>query len=202
MSRDRRFGTIIQIGDILVSEDVVTEFFACDYAICKGKCCIAGDSGAPLEEAELEKIERNYEVFSPLMLPEGRAAVERTGFFDIDRDGDIVTPLVEGTEACAYAHFTQDGSCLCAMERCFFAGKGSFRKPSSCWLYPVRVTKMPGGALALNVHNWDICREARERGRRENTRVYEFLKEPLTEVFGEEFYSALSAAASMLIASS
>ena len=27
---ERKFGTIIQIGDILVSEDVVTEFFACD----------------------------------------------------------------------------------------------------------------------------------------------------------------------------
>ena len=55
-----KFGTIIQIGDILVSEDVVTEYFACDYAACKGTCCIAGDSGAPLEERELESLERDY----------------------------------------------------------------------------------------------------------------------------------------------
>ena len=46
------FGTIIQIGDILVSEEVVTEYFACDYGACKGACCIEGDSGAPLDERE------------------------------------------------------------------------------------------------------------------------------------------------------
>ncbi len=60
MSSNNKFGTIIQIGDILVSEDVVTEYFACDYAVCKGCCCIIGDSGAPLEESELEPLEENY----------------------------------------------------------------------------------------------------------------------------------------------
>ena len=47
-------GTIIEIGNILVSEDVILEFFACDYPVCKGCCCIIGDSGAPLKEQELE----------------------------------------------------------------------------------------------------------------------------------------------------
>ena len=32
------FGNIIQIGDILVSTDVVTEYFACDYVKCHGQC--------------------------------------------------------------------------------------------------------------------------------------------------------------------
>ena len=45
------FGTIIEIGNVLVSEDVACEFFACDYEACKGVCCIEGDSGAPLEES-------------------------------------------------------------------------------------------------------------------------------------------------------
>ena len=53
--RKNDFGTIIQIGDILVSEEVVTEFFACDYPVCKGICCVIGDSGAPLEEEELDE---------------------------------------------------------------------------------------------------------------------------------------------------
>ena len=58
-----RFGTIIQIGDILVSEDVVTERFACDYAACRGACCIVGDSGAPMEERETESLERDYPAY-------------------------------------------------------------------------------------------------------------------------------------------
>ena len=152
------FGTIIEIGDILVSEDVVLEYFACDYAVCKGKCCIIGDSGAPLKEEELEPIEANYASFSPLMTPQGRAAVEAKGFFEIDRDGDLVTPLVPGSEECAFCHF-QDGSCFCAIERQFCKGLSTFKKPISCSLYPIRVTELGGGRVGLNLH-----RAAKESG--------------------------------------
>ena len=48
----------------------------------------------------------------------------------------------------------------------------------------------------------DICAQAYEKGRREGIRVYEFLRGPLTDAFGQEFYSTLSAAAKMLIAAS
>ena len=195
------FGTIIQIGNVLVSEDVVLEFFACDYPVCKGCCCIIGDSGAPLEEHELEPIEQGYPHFAPLMRDEGRKAVDEKGFFEIDRDGDLVTPLVPGSEECAYCHFEGE-NCFCAIERMFFAGKIPFRKPISCWLYPIRITKLTGGGLALNVHRQAICKQAYEKGRREGIRVYQFLREPLIHLFGEEFYSALSAAASRVIAAS
>ena len=196
-----RFGTLVEIGDILVSEEVILEYFACDYEACKGACCIVGDSGAPLKEEELEPLEANYASFSPLMRAEGRAAVEAKGFFEIDREGDIVTPLVSGSEECAYCHFG-NGSCFCAIERQFDKGLSSFKKPVSCSLYPVRVVDLGGGRLGLNLHRWDICRAAYEKGRREGIRVYQFLRGPLTDAFGEEFYSALSAAARMLIAAS
>ena len=69
----------------------------------------------------------------------------------------------------------------------------------SCRLYPIRVTELTGGGLALNLHRWDICRDAYIKGEREGVRVYQFLREPLTEAFGEEFYEALDAAAAMLL---
>ena len=187
-----KFGTIVQIGDILVSEDVVTEYFACDYAKCRGACCIIGDSGAPMEEDEPDLIEREYPEFKDLMRPQGREAVEQKGFFEIDRDGDIVTPLVDGSCECAYCHFGPDGECLCAIE------KRGLKKPVSCFLYPIRVTRLTGGGLALNLHRWEICSDAFEKGRRDRTRVYEFLRKPLTERFGEDFYEALAAAAKHL----
>ena len=195
---NNRFGTIVQIGDILVSEDVVMEYFACDYAVCRGACCIAGDSGAPLEEHELEGLERDYPAYSGLMTPQGRAAVDAKGFFEVDRDNDIVTPLMapdgERTQdlPCAFCHFGAAGECLCAIE---MAGRV---KPASCSLYPIRVTRLTGGGLALNVHHWDICKPAFEKGRREGIRVYQFLKNPLTKSFGEDFYEALCAAATHL----
>lgn len=196
------FGTIIQIGDILVSEDVITEYFACDYEKCKGCCCVYGDSGAPVDESEIEALERNYPVYSPLMQQKGRDIVAQKGFFDIDIEGDIVTPVVPGTpgkEECVYTHFDEDGNCLCSIEKCFFAGKCNFRKPVSCWLYPIRVTKLTGGGLALNVHRWHICKDAFEKGGREKVRVYQFLEGPLKEAFGEDFYDALCAAAQHIL---
>ncbi len=191
-------GTIIQIDDCLVSEEILTEYFACDYQKCKGCCCVIGDSGAPLEEIEAEAIEKNYNIFSPIMSEEGRKAVSEKGFFEIDRDGDMVTPLVPGSEECAYTLFDEEGNCFCSMERCWFQGKGDFRKPISCWLYPIRITELSNGTRALNLHRWHICQDAFARGRRENIRVYEFLKEPIERYFGEDFYEALTEAARML----
>ena len=187
MHRDL-FGTIIQIGDILVSEEVVSEYFACDYQKCKGACCIEGESGAPLKEEEIPALERDYRSFEELMTEQGRAAVTRDGFFAVDRDGDIVTPLADGG-ACAFCHFPGDGNCLCAIE-C----KG-LPKPVSCSLYPIRVTKLTGGGQALNLHRWHICKDAFRLGREKKIRVYKFLKKPLVAAYGEEFYEALCAAA-------
>ena len=90
-------GAIIEIGNCLVSEEVVLEYFSCDYEKCGGRCCIAGDCGAPLEEDELEKLEEYYPAYSPLMNGRGRKAAEEKGFFEVDFEGDIVTPLVPGT---------------------------------------------------------------------------------------------------------
>ncbi len=196
------FGTLIEIGDILVSEEVVTEFFACDYAKCRGCCCIIGEAGAPLKEEELEQLEAAYPVYSPLMRAEGRRPIAEKGFFEVDRDGDLVTPVVPGSEECAYCHFDEAGNCFCAIERQFCRGLVRWRKPVSCSLYPIRVVELGGGRKGLNLHRWAICADAYEKGRREGIRVYEFLRGPLTETFGEEFYSALSAAAKMVIAAS
>ena len=198
MSSNNKFGTIIQIGDILVSEDVVTEYFACDYAVCKGCCCIIGDSGAPLEESELEPLEENYPIYSKLMRPQGREQIDKEGFFSIDRDGDIVTPVVDQTEECAYTTFDEAGNCFCSIERKWFQGEGDFRKPISCWLYPIRVSVLSNGMKALNLHRWDICKDAFAKGKREGIKVYQFLKEPICAYFGEDFYEALCAAAKEL----
>ena len=202
MSDNRKFGTIFEIGDCLVSEEVITEYFACDYEKCKGCCCILGDSGAPMKEEEIEKVEEAYPAFSPLMQETGREVVAKKGFFEIDVDGDIVTPLCPGTEECAYTHFDKDKNCFCSIERCYFSGKCTFRKPISCWLYPIRVTELTGGKHALNLHRWDICKDAFEKGKKEKVRVYEFLREPLISAYGEEFYSALSFAAKSFLADS
>ena len=47
---------MIQVGDILVSDDIKTVEFVCHLEKCKGACCVEGDLGAPLEEDELLRV--------------------------------------------------------------------------------------------------------------------------------------------------
>ncbi len=187
--------SILQIGDILVSSEVLTEYFCCDYNACRGACCIIGDSGAPLQEHETELLDRHYPEYEGWMSPAGREKVAETGFFEVDRDGDLVTPLLHGGEECAYTCF-EDTGCFCAIERAHCAGRCRFVKPISCRLYPIRASVLRNGLTALNLHRWEICKCAFEKGRREGIRVYEFLRQPLIDAYGEAFYSELSGVAS------
>ena len=132
------------------------------------------------------------------MSEEGRKVVEEKGYYEIDMDGDMVTPLVPGSEECVYTLFDENGNCFCSMERCWFQGKGDFRKPISCWLYPIRITPLSNGTRALNLHRWHICQDAFAKGKKEKVRVYQFLREPIERYFGEDFYEALDEAAKML----
>ena len=47
----------------------------------------------------------------------------------------------------------------------------------------------------MNYHKWNICEAAVLKGTKEGIHVYEFLREPLIELFGADFYEALCAAA-------
>ena len=189
--------SIIQIGEILVSSEILTEYFCCDYETCRGACCIIGESGAPLLESELEPLERDYPHYEAWMSVEGREKIAESGFFEVDRDGDLVTPLLHGSEECAYTRFEGE-SCFCAIERAHCAGRCAFAKPISCRLYPIRASILRNGLTALNLHRWDICKCAFEKGKREGIRVYEFLRAPLTDAYGQAFYDDLCAVARQL----
>jgi len=194
MHQDR--SSIIQIGDILISSEIVTEYFCCDYPVCKGVCCIIGDSGAPLAEEEAEELEKSYPAYKNLLSEEGRQRISEVGFFEVDRDGDIVTPLIGDSEECVYTRFEGE-NCLCAIERAHCNGLCSFVKPASCRLYPIRVSALSNGTKALNLHRWAICDCAFEKGKKEGMPVYKFLEGPLTDIFGRDFYEALDAAAKL-----
>ena len=55
--------------------------------------------------------------------------------------------------------------------------------------------------VSEDVVTWGICKDAYEKGRREGIRVYQFLRDPIISVFGQDFYDALSYAAKNILAS-
>ena len=187
---------MIEIDGKIVSDDILTECFACDIARCKGECCVDGNSGAPLEMEEADILEEEYENYKPYMTPEGIESVERQGFMVVDCDGDYTTPLVDDAE-CAYS-YRENGITLCAIEKAFREGKCSFRKPISCHLYPIRLISLSNGTIGLNYHRWNVCSSACENGRKLGIPVYKSLREPIIRRFGEEFYKALESAEDLL----
>ncbi len=182
------FSYMIQIGDTIVSLDVIKKEFCCDLSVCKGICCVEGDAGAPLEEEEEKYIRENYENIKLYMKPEGIQAVEEQGWAVIDVEGDLGTPLIHGGE-CAYA-IEENGSCWCAIEKVWTEGKSTFRKPISCHLYPVRITRYPS-YQAVNYDEWKICAGAKIKGEKKGIPLYIFLKDALIEKYGTEWYEQL-----------
>ncbi|MCQ2283874.1 MAG: DUF3109 family protein [Bacteroidales bacterium] len=178
------------VGDVLVSDELIDKCFCCDLSLCKGACCVEGDSGAPVAPEEVADLDENYPFFQKYMTEEGVATIEDIGdTFVFEGEGEFGTPLVPSSKACAFAFF-EDGVCKCAIEKAFLSGEISFRKPLSCYLYPVRVSKV-GKYIALNYHHWDICKCACKKGKELNLPVYQFLKEPLIRKFGVDWYEEL-----------
>jgi len=179
---------MIQIGDIVVSRDLFDKHFICHLEECEGNCCVFGDSGAPLEEEEALALAEYFEKIRPYLRAEGVRAVSEQGTWVIDADGDKVTPLI-GRDECAYAVF-DEGIARCAIEQSYEAEAIPFRKPVSCHLYPIRVSKLKQG-IALNYHRWSVCEPARILGEKEGIPVFRFLMDPIVRVYGESFYDEL-----------
>ncbi|MDA3880452.1 MAG: DUF3109 family protein [Prolixibacteraceae bacterium] len=187
---------MIQIGKTIVSFDIFDKHFLCDLNTCKGVCCVDGDSGAPLTQEEAKLIEENYPAFEPYLDKKYKKVIGETGFSVIDSDGDLVTPLYNNLE-CVYTYSDENGITKCAIEKAYFEGKSTFRKPVSCHLFPVRITEYKDFD-AVNYQQLDICKAARTCGKAKQLPLYIFLKDALIRKYGKEWYAELEVAASQI----
>jgi hypothetical protein len=180
---------MLAIDHTLVTEDLLDKKFLCDLNACKGECCVAGASGAPLEPDEVMILEEIYPKVKPYMNAEGIAEIEKSGLVLTDTDGDLVTPLVNGHKQCAFVVF-DDGIAKCSIEKAFYDGKVDFKKPISCHLYPIRITKYKDFD-AVNYQRWEVCKPACQCGKKLDVPLYKFLKEPLVRKYGVGWYKQL-----------
>ena len=184
------------MGGILISSELLTECFCCDYEKCKGICCVEGSDGAPVTMDEIASIEDVLDDVWPMLSASAQSVIDRQGVAYTDRDGDLVTSIVHGKD-CVFTCYEGD-NCLCALEKAYrqqpkanSQQPTAFIKPISCALYPIREKRFADGLVALNYNRWDVCRDAREKGKALGLPVYQFLKEPLIRRFGEAWYKEL-----------
>lgn len=179
---------MIQIGNTLLSLDILEKEFVCDISKCIGICCVEGDSGAPVTDNEITIISNNLDKILPFLSSQSREAINTNGVYYIDRDGDKVTTLVKNAE-CAFVIF-ENGIYSCGIEKAWEQGLIEFQKPISCHLYPIRCRKY-SEFEALNYDSWHICKDAVCKGKIEGIKVYQFLKGALIRKYGEDWYAEL-----------
>ncbi len=187
---------MLEIGNTLISLDVITEHFVCDLEKCKGACCIDGDAGAPLEEDETRIIEEIFDKIKKYLPEKHLQIIEKQGMWEKDEDGDLVT-VCAPSGACVFLTWDEKGIAKCAFEIAWEKGETDWPKPISCHLYPIRLAEYPE-FIAVNYSRRDICAVGRIKGRKEGVKVYEFLKFPLIRKFGEQWYEQLDFAAKHL----
>ena len=182
MAKNQSFGNLIEVGDVILHTDILTEYFCCDLDSCHGRCCEEGDAGAPVTMDEIADIEAQLDNLWPQLSAGAQAVIDRQGVCYPDPEGELVTSIVCGGN-CA---FRGPQGCLLR------------QRPISCHLYPIREKKL-GSLMGLNYHRWDICKEAVRLGTERGIRLYQFLREPLIRRFGKEWYDELCNTANELI---
>jgi hypothetical protein len=179
---------MFQLGKTIVSEDIIEKEFVCNLTTCKGKCCVDGEAGAPLEEQELQILMDAYPKIKPFLREEGIKAIENQGLF-ITNEGEYETTLINEKE-CAYVIFDKNNIAKCGIEEAYNQGIIDWKKPISCHLYPVRIMNY-SEFFAVNYHKWPICDDACTLGVELKVPVYKFVKEALIRKFGEDWYVEL-----------
>lgn len=174
----------------MISDDVVEAKFVCDLHKCKGGCCEDGDAGAPLEKEELAIIDQYFEQIKPYLTPEGLNEISRKGRYLYDKEFGWVTPTIN-SKICAYGHKDEHGIIKCGIEQAWIDHKIPWKKPISCHLYPIRVTKNRE-YINLNYEPRQVlCKPACALGKKLKLPVYRFLKDALIRLFGADFYETL-----------
>ena len=191
---------MIIIDHVLVSDQVVEEQFVCDLTKCKGGCCEDGDAGAPLENKEKQYVKDFFEIVKPYMTKEGIKEIQQVGPYLYDREFGWVTPTIEG-KICAYGYKDKEGIIKCAFEQAYNDGKIPWKKPISCHLFPIKLSKSksdPGIEYMNYEPREDLCKAACSLGKKLKVPAYVFLKESITRKYGETFYETLDATAQHL----
>jgi hypothetical protein len=173
------------VDNILISDDLLDAPFACQLGGCHGACCVVGDSGAPLEREELDRLDEVLPVVAHRLRPAALEVIAEKGTWEEVSPDQFATTCV-GKAECVFVIY-EGPVAKCAIQTAYFEGRTDFPKPISCHLYPIRIEDL-GDWDAINYEKVDICRPGVRSGQRSATQLSDYLEEPLVRRFGQEWY--------------
>ena len=98
--------------------------------------------------------------------------IEEHGVSMVDIDGDLTTSICGNTGPCVFIQTDENGIAYCVIEKYWEKGLIDFRKPISCHLYPLRISKY-STFEALNYHMW-IFVQMLEFRKKLNLKIFQF----------------------------
>jgi hypothetical protein len=178
---------MILIDNILLDENLVSTPFLCDLGKCKGACCtVKGGQGAPVLDGEVEDIQNAIKPASKYLSERSLSFLNKHGAIEGEA-GELSTVCIDDRD-CVFVFYEGDVA-KCAIEKAYFAGETSFRKPLSCHLFPIRIADFHGPYLYYD--EFEGCQPALPHGKKHNVHIPEAVKEALIRAFGEEWYETL-----------
>lgn len=180
---------MILLDNLLIQEQVLTASFACDLQQCKGACCtMKGGAGAPLLEDEMEDLRSVVPTVLELLPDRARTWLQKNDPVE-GPPGDRSVACLNDAD-CVFVYYDGDVA-KCAIEKAYFKGEVSFRKPLSCHLFPIRVANF--GGPYLHYEQIDECEPGRTLGSKLGRPLVESLRDALTRAYGQSMYEQILA---------
>ena len=178
---------VIPVEEVLVRIEVVETEFFCDLPKCKGACCtLKSDYGAPVVEEEINEISEILEAVKTNLPKKHVKEIVKHGFWE-EKKGELMLRSVNN-KACVFVYYEGDIA-KCGIEKTYLEGRTNFKKPISCHLFPIRVSKFGGDVLRYE--RIEECDPALGKGKEKNISVSEFCSESLQRLYGNKWYSKL-----------
>lgn len=178
---------MILIGNILIDNEILNLKFFCNTNKCKGACCtFPGEVGAPLLDSEIEQINNVINPASEFLSERAKSVIALEGAVQ-GTPGDYSTNCIDKKD-CVFVYYDGDVA-KCSIEKAYFSGKTSYRKPISCHLFPIRVSNFSGTYLYFS--KYEECEPAFQYGTEQNIHLIEMLKDALVRAYGIDWYNYL-----------
>ena len=175
----------INLDKYIIDDRIFDVKFSCDLTMCKGACCtIEGTDGAPLLEKEIPIMNKLVPKVLKYLPEKHKDIIARDGFY-YKHDNTYAVSTYNDNE-CVFSFYDEKGVAKCAFQTAYFADEIEFKKPVSCYLFPIRVYGKKRNILRYE--KISECSDALDKGVMEDTTVFEFLKQPIVDEFGIDFY--------------
>jgi hypothetical protein len=150
-------------------------------------CTLPGGRGAPVTEQECSEIEQAMPSVEKYLPQYALNRIRQAGFWE-GMSGQRALECIDRKD-CVFV-FYEGNIAKCALEKAYNNGETTFRKPLSCHLFPIRISKERTHDH-LHVERIPECNGGYKNGEEKKIPVTTFLREALIRAYGEEAYKSI-----------